>query len=131
MHRESSPIYATKQDLRFKSHKVSSITTMECNQKSIAERKQDNPQICGNKTTQSLITNGSRKKLQGNLENIWRQMKMKQNILKLMSCSKNSAKREIYSNKNIKKEDFHINNLIICLKKLEAEEKLNQNQHRR
>ena len=57
----------------------------------------------------SQTTNNSKNKSQGKLENCLRQMKTKTEHTKLAGKNKSSAKREIYSCKQINKQ--HINNL--------------------
>ena len=67
----------------------------------------------------SQTTNNSKNKSQGKLENCLRQMKTKTEHKKLAGKNKSSAKREIYSCKQINKQ--HINNLNLPSKELEKE----------
>ena len=67
----------------------------------------------------SQTTNNSKNKSQGKLENCLRQMKTKTEHTKLAGTNKSSAKREIYSCKQINKQ--HINNLNLPSKELEKE----------
>ena len=67
----------------------------------------------------SQTTNNSKNKSQGKLENCLRQMKTKTEHTKLAGKNKSSAKREIYSCKQINKQ--HINNLNLPSKELEKE----------
>lgn len=44
---------------------------------------------------------GSKKKLQGKLDNIWKQLKIKRNIPKLKGYSKGGAQKKIYNRKSL------------------------------
>lgn len=67
-----------------------------------------------------LTTNGLKKKSKGKSKNIFKWVKRKYDIPKLMKCSKSSSEKEVYSNKCLNKDKrSEINNLNLHFKELE------------